>query len=90
MKKWRMLIAVLLFAFFTIQIYSQTNNSKTTDQEELELILNKCAEYCEKLSNSALHFVCKETIEEDLYHGLSGGPSVSISGGTISARGGSQ
>ena len=90
MNKLRILIPILIFTFFSIQIYSQTNNPNTVNKEELELILKRCAEYCERLSNSALHFVCIETIEEDLYHGLSGRPTVSTSGGAISVRGGAQ
>jgi len=41
MKKQRTLISLLIFAFFTIQIYGQTTNFEQTDQEELELILKK-------------------------------------------------
>jgi len=91
MKKHRMLISILIFAFFSIQIYSQISNSETADQEELELILKKSAEYCERLSNSALHFVCKETIEEELRYGRVGGMrSVTTSSGTIAMGGGGQ
>ena len=49
MKKQRMLFSILFFTFLSIQIYSQTNDPKTSDQEELEIILKKCAEYCEIL-----------------------------------------
>ncbi len=38
------------------------------DQEELELILKKCAEYCERLNNVSLYFVCKEEIKEKIYN----------------------
>ena len=38
------------------------------DQEELELILKKCEEYCERLKNVSLYFVCKEEIKEKVYN----------------------
>lgn len=37
-------------------------------QTELEEILNKCAEYCEKLAKSALFFVCEERIQETVFN----------------------
>lgn len=67
MKKRRILISVLVFIFFSTQIYSQRANSDSTEQVELETILKKCAEYCEKLSNSALDFVCQEKVTEEIY-----------------------
>jgi len=91
MKKHRMLISILIFIIFAIQIYGQTANSDSDDQEELKIILEKCAEYCERLANSALHFVCEETIREEIYHGRSGGPTVTTSGGgniRVSSSGG--
>ena len=66
MKKQRIPISIFIFTFFSIQIYSQISNSKTADQEDLELILKKCAEYCERLENVSLHFICKEEITEEV------------------------
>ena len=66
LKKQRVLISVLIFVLLSFQIFSQTDNSKSGDQEELEKILEKCAEYCERLENSSLYFVCKETIIEEI------------------------
>ena len=40
------------------------NNSKK--QDDLEIILEKSADYCERLANSALHFICEETIKEEI------------------------
>jgi len=37
-------------------------------QRGLESILKKCAEYCERLSQSSILFSCRETIEEKIYH----------------------
>ncbi len=61
-----MLISVFIFVLLSIQIFSQTDNPKMVNQEELELILKKCEEYCERLKNVSLFFVCKETITEEI------------------------
>jgi hypothetical protein len=71
-------------AVFSIPIYSQKTESDSPDQAELETILKKCADYCEKLANSALFFVCRETIKEEIYQ--SGGPVVSVRTVTSSGR----
>lgn len=87
MRSQRTRISFLIFAFFSILSYSQTDNSKTGGQEELEIILKKSAEYCERLSNSALHFVCVETIKEEINHGPLGGVQVvTSSGGNMAMR----
>ncbi len=91
MRNKKTLILFLVFIIFAIQIYSQTANSDSDDQEELKIILEKCAEYCERLANVALHFICEETIREELYLGRSRGPTVTTSGGgniRISSSGG--
>lgn len=67
MKKLRTFISVLIFIIFTTQVYSQKANPHSTSQVELEAVLKKCAEYCERLSNSVLFFVCKEKITEKIY-----------------------
>lgn len=91
MKNWGIAIFIFLFILFSIQFFSQTANSETGDQEELETVLEKCVAYCEKLANSALHFVCEETITEEINHGyIEGSDTIAISGGTIAMRGGSQ
>lgn len=68
MKKQRILISVLMFIVFSTQIYSQKDDSNSPDQADLETILKKCAKYCEKLSNSALYFVCIEKIKEEIFY----------------------
>ncbi len=68
MKKQGVLISFLIFIVFSTQTYSQRTNSNSTNQVELEVILKKCAEYCEKLSNSVLDFVCNEKITEVIYN----------------------
>jgi len=71
-----MLISVLFFVILSIQINSQTDDPKTEDQEELKIILEKCAEYCEKLNNSVLDFVCEEAITEEIRQRDRGLPGV--------------
>ena len=66
MKKQRILILVLIFITFSTQIYSHGADSNSTDQAELELILKKCADYCERLGNVALFFICQEEIKEEI------------------------
>jgi TonB family protein len=44
-----------------------TAESEPRPSGPLPMILNKCAEYCRKLADAALDFVCIETIEEVQY-----------------------
>ncbi len=64
MKNWRRFFSVLFFVFFSAQIFSQTDDVKTSDQEELEIILEKCAEYCERVKSIAMFYVCQEEIKD--------------------------
>ena len=64
MKKRVALLSILFFILFSVQIYGQTDNSKTGDKEELEIILKKCAEYCERVKSIALFYVCQEEIKD--------------------------
>lgn len=66
MGKNKIILLVIFLTFLSAQIYSQTDNPKMVDQEELELILKKCEEYCERLSSAVLDFICKETITEEI------------------------
>ena len=66
MGKNKIILLVIFLSFLSAQFFSQTANSKMSDQEELELILKKSAEYCERLDNVSLYFVCKETITEEI------------------------
>jgi TonB family protein len=67
------------------------NNSKK--QDDLEIILQKSADYCERLANSALHFICEETIKEEI-QGSRGfivrSPTVTLPGNIrmVTSRGG--
>ena len=69
MKKLKTFISILLFIIISIQSFSHIENSEKKDQAELELILKKCAEYCERLDNVSLHFICQEKITEEILKG---------------------
>lgn len=60
----RIAIFTIFLILFSSQIFSQIDNPNTGDLEELEFVLKKCSEYCEKLYDSALFFVCEEKIVE--------------------------
>jgi len=62
MKKQRILSSILICIFFSIQIYGQSDLPKNNDQAKLELILKKCANYCERVKSIALYYVCREEI----------------------------
>ena len=44
----------------------QKSETLSKNQTELEIILEKSAEYCERLENSSLYFVCEEAINEEI------------------------
>lgn len=84
MKKLRTFISVLIFIIFSTQVYSQKANPHSTSQVELEAVLKKCAEYCERLSNSVLFFVCKEKITEKISsRSVAMGPSPRVYTSTV-------
>jgi hypothetical protein len=66
MKKPKAFVSVIIFLVFSTHVCGQKASSHSSGQAELETILKKCAEYCEKLANSALFFVCKEKITEKI------------------------
>ena len=78
MKERRVLISALFIILLSIQTFSQTDDLKNNHQEELEKILKKCAEYCEKLSHSVLDFTCNEKIAEEIRSGKPGIMGVQI------------
>ncbi|MCJ7580217.1 MAG: hypothetical protein MUP98_06750 [Candidatus Aminicenantes bacterium] len=67
MGKNKTILLVIFFILFSAQFFSQVENSDKRDQEELEEILKKCEEYCERLNTVSLYFVCKEEIKEKIY-----------------------
>ena len=90
------MILIGIFLFFSAPIRGESFYQKTEiSQEQLEEVLKKCAEYCEKLSNSVLDFICAEKITEEIFTPRSKRPTVvstSSDGATVSAppRGGSE
>jgi len=66
MGKNKTILLVLILIFLSAHFFSQIENSDKRDQEELDEILTKCAEYCEKLTHSVLDFVCTEKITEEI------------------------
>ena len=71
MKKKKFLFTYLILFFFifahTYYGFSSADKQKK-DKIELEKILEKSADYCKRLANSVLFFVCKETIKEEIYY----------------------
>ncbi len=51
--------------FLVLNLYPNQQKEK---QAELGIILKNCAEYCERLANSVLFFVCKEKITEKIQY----------------------
>jgi len=62
---------ILLVFIICIMSLSYLKSQKANNQEEygpkLEVILKKTGEYCEKVKNLALHYVCKENIVDIHY-----------------------
>ena len=58
-------ISITLFLFY-FAISSWSLPSTQGQEKQLEPILKKCAEYCERLVHSVLFFVCKEKITEKI------------------------
>ncbi len=56
-----LIIAQSLIAFTSIRVQEETNN--------ITAVLKKCGEYCTRLQNVTLDFVCMEKIDEKLFAG---------------------
>jgi len=61
------LILAGLFVISLSPIPSRSTQPELNNDVDLEIILKKCAEYCEKLAYSSLYFVCNEKVKEELY-----------------------
>ena len=60
---------ILTISIFVVCIFCHLDKELGSDkQKELVRILRVCAEYCEKLANASIHFVCEERILEEIYH----------------------
>ena len=66
MRKNRILPLILYLIFISAQFFGQSENSRKNDQEKLEKILEKSAEYCERVKSIALLYVCQEEIKEKM------------------------
>jgi hypothetical protein len=60
--------SVLFISMFVLLLFWSHSNSFLLEDENTDLnqILENCAQYCDKLSNSALYFVCTEKVEETI------------------------
>lgn len=77
MKKIQVPVVFLFFMLLLTSGFSSQSQNKASGQNtELEKILIKCAEYCERLSNSVLFFICNEKVKEELYLGFA--PTVTL------------
>jgi len=74
---WGLMIKFKRFIFFLLFIFCTTLNififqgkgspNPNNREKNLAEILKKCSEYCERLAQSSLFFVCEEKIEERIY-----------------------
>jgi hypothetical protein len=65
-KKCASIIVFALICFFQSLLIQSAEKEPSID---LSQILEKAAEYCKRLDQVALHFVCNEEIEERIYSG---------------------
>jgi len=78
-KQWRYELVIKngkpIPAMFTVAvdfklreaILDQNSESYSESKKDLETVLKKSAEYCDRLAHSALFFVCQERIKEEIY-----------------------
>ncbi len=69
-NRQKILPCLLLAGLFVLSpelIYSHYSQPELNKDVDLEIILKKCAEYCEKLAYSSLYFVCNEKVKEEIY-----------------------
>ncbi len=57
-----------LFSACLLWVFSSSWGIQYSETAELEGILEKCAQYCEKLDDLSLYYVCKEKVKEVIYH----------------------
>ena len=62
----RILASILIFSIFLYPFDVRIAGQDSTSQAELEVILEKSAEYCHRLSTVLLDFVCTERIHEEI------------------------
>ncbi len=62
------ILAILFFlsnVFFILNLHS---SQKQDNQADLRIILKNCADYCDRLANSVLFFICTEKITEKVQY----------------------
>ena len=64
MTTLRVCVLFFIILLLPIQTYTQTEKPNKGDFEEFEVLLAKCAEYCERVKSIALFYVCREEIRE--------------------------
>jgi len=77
LKFWGLMIKLKRFLFFLVLVLgtilnlfiNQGNGSLNPNSQKQNLadILKKCSQYCERLAQSSLFFVCEEKIEERIF-----------------------
>lgn len=58
---------IFFFVFASGSLSFSQETTKENDQAKLKEILEKTADYCERLKKMALHFVCHENIDEKIF-----------------------
>lgn len=69
-KHQKILLCVILAVLFVVShkpIHSHCSDPSIENKIDLKKILKKCADYCEKLANSSLYFVCNEKVKEEIF-----------------------
>lgn len=59
----------LCAGLFLVAIFYTYFSSGAQTESQLDIILNKCAEYCDRLSNAVLHFICTEKVSQEVFQG---------------------
>lgn len=67
MRVYKEFILILSFCFRTASLFQPPLGETSYNQHKLQEILKKSANYCHKVENSALFFVCQENIKEIIY-----------------------
>jgi hypothetical protein len=60
-------MALFVFLLFFMQLDFSFVLDKRPEQPQLEQILSACGDYCQKLDNASLDFICREKVQELLY-----------------------
>ena len=61
-------IIILIIPVLSPSILESKDFNKNEQEAELQVILSKAAEYCDRLDKIYLHFICTEEIKEKIYH----------------------